>query len=69
MNVAYCVFVYLLFSYTDVNKERIRLVGGLRAMLMLLKELSCSASDLEQAVHLVRLLTTCVTDNGKCFCY
>ncbi|XP_065909931.1 telomere repeats-binding bouquet formation protein 1-like isoform X2 [Dysidea avara] len=47
-----------------VNKERIRLVGGLRAMLMLLKELSCSASDLEQAVHLVRLLTTCATDNG-----
>jgi len=38
---------------------------------MLLKELSLSqsCSDLEQAVHLVRLLTTSVTDNGKCSHY
>ena len=52
-----------------MNRERIRLVGGLRAILTLLKELlSDSISDpdqLEQAVHLVRLLTTCVTDNGN----
>ena len=55
--------------YVDMNRERIRLVGGLRAILTLLKEfLSDSISDpdqLEQAVHLVRLLTTCVTDNGN----
>ena len=55
--------------FIDMNKERIRLVGGLRAILTLLKELlSCSSRDpdhMEQAVHLVRLLTTCVTDNGK----
>jgi len=72
MHVVWCVCQFclpvLLFTYTDVNKERIRLVGGLRAMLALLKELSLSQScnDLEQAVHLVRLLTTSVTDNGKC---
>lgn len=52
-----------------MNKERIRLVGGLRAMLTLLKEFLssglCDHDQLEQAVHLVRLLTTCVTDNGK----
>lgn len=52
-----------------MNRERIRLVGGLQAILTLLKELlSGSISDpdqLEQAVHLVRLLTTCVTDNGN----
>ena len=58
-----------------MNRERIRLVGGLRAILTLLKELlSDSISDpdqLEQAVHLVRLLTTSVTDNGNyviCIC-
>lgn len=55
--------------HVDMNRERIRLVGGLRAILTLLKEfLSDSISDpdqLEQAVHLVRLLTTCVTDNGN----
>ena len=55
-----------------MNKERIRLVGGLRAMLTLLKEFlssgSCDHDQLEQAVHLVRLLTTCVTDNGKRMC-
>ena len=55
--------------YVDMNRERIRLVGGLRAILTLLKEfLSDSISypdQLEQAVHLVRLLTTCVTDNGN----
>lgn len=59
----------VIINVLDVNKERIRLVGGLRAILSLLKELSqsqsCGASDLELAVHLVRLLTTCVTDNGK----
>ena len=58
-----------MFAYIDMNKERIRLVGGLRAMLTLLKEFlssgSCDYDQLEQAVHLVRLLTTCVTDNGK----
>lgn len=52
-----------------MNKERIRLVGGLRAILTLLKELlsvnPCDPDQLEQAVHLVRLLTTSVTDNGN----
>jgi len=59
----------LMFLLVDMNKERIRLVGGLKAILTLLKELlsstSCDANQLEQAVHLVRLLTTCVTDNGN----
>ena len=60
------------FTCIDMNKERIRLVGGLQAILTLLKELlsgdPCHADHHEQAIHLVRLLTTCVTDNGKPRC-
>lgn len=58
-----------IHAHADMNKERIRLVGGLRVIVTLVKELisgiSCDPDQLEQAVHLVRLLTTCITDNGN----